>query len=96
MKFTNEGTIAPSASGAPVRYAVVVSCNKCGGTHETGISIILTDGPVVRQSIGAFYRGKSLPKNLGELANNSVTCPNTGRQSAQKNNDQIFLVPPAA
>jgi hypothetical protein len=93
-KFTTEDISDSAAKNTPVRYGVVVSCNKCGGTHDIGISIMLTAGPVVRQSIGALYRGKTLPKNLAELANNSVTCPNTGRQSTQKNNDQIFLVPP--
>jgi hypothetical protein len=93
-KMTVEDTGESAATKAPIRYGVAVSCNKCGGTHEIGISIFMTAGPAVRQSIGAFYRGKALPKNLAELANNSVTCPNTGRQSIQKSSDHIFLVPP--
>jgi hypothetical protein len=83
-----------TAKNGQADYGILVSCNKCGGLHEMGISVVMTDGPVVRQSIGALYREKTLPKNLADLTNNSVTCPTTGRQSIQKNNDQIFLVPP--
>ena len=75
------------------QYAVLVSCNKCGGAHDLGISIVMIDGPVEKQSVGDLYRGKTVPKNLADLSNNSVTCPTTGRQSTQKNNYQIFLVP---
>lgn len=74
-------------------YGVLVSCNKCGGVHEMGFSVVLEDGPFDKQSIGALYKGKTIPKNLADLANNSVSCPKTGRQSTQKNNQQIFLVP---
>jgi hypothetical protein len=58
-----------------------------------GFSVVLEDGPFDKQSIGALYKGKTIPKNLADLANNSVSCPKTGRQSTQKNNQQIFLVP---
>ncbi len=78
-----------------VRYRVVAACNKCGGVHEMGISVVLDDGPVNEQSIGAQYKGKILPKSLAGLTDNSITCPKTGRQSTQKNNDQIFLIPSA-
>lgn len=59
-----------------------------------GISVVIEDGPVAKQSIGAMYNGKPLPKILADLSNHSVTCPQTGRQSTQKNHHQIFLVPP--
>ena len=59
-----------------------------------GISVVLEGGPFVKQSIGALYKEKSVPKNLADLANNSITCPKTGRQSTQKNHQHIFLVPP--
>jgi len=75
-------------------YGVLVACNKCGGVHETGISVVLEDGPFDKQSISGLYKGKPLPKKLADLANNSITCPVTGRQSNQKNSQQIFLVPP--
>ncbi len=58
-----------------------------------GISVVLDDGPFNKQSIGVHYKGKTLPKSLADLTNNSITCLKTGRQSTQKNNEQIFLVP---
>ena len=58
-----------------------------------GISIKMEDGPAAKQSIGELYDGKSLPKNLENLTNTSISCPKTGRQSTQKNHHQIFLVP---
>jgi hypothetical protein len=58
-----------------------------------GIPIVLDDGPLSKRSIGAHYKEKTLPKSLTDLTNNSITCPKTGRQSTQKNNEQIFLVP---
>lgn len=82
------------AKNSQTLYGVLVSCNKCGGVHEMGISVCLEDGPADKQSIGALYNGKTLPKNLADLTNNSVTCPKTGRRSTQKSNQQIFLVPP--
>lgn len=75
------------------QYRVVVSCNKCGGEHELGILVVLDDGPLTKQSIGAWYKGKPLPKSLADLTNQCITCLKTGRQSTQKNNEQIFLVP---
>jgi hypothetical protein len=58
-----------------------------------GISIAMDDGPVNRRSIGDLYDGKALPKSLTDLTSRSITCPKTGKQSIQKDNQQIFLVP---
>jgi hypothetical protein len=58
-----------------------------------GISIILEDGPVKKQSIAAAYRGKDLPPRLATLKQNPIYCPNLGRHYAQRDNKQIFLVP---
>jgi hypothetical protein len=81
----------PNNSAA--RYNIVVLCNKCGRTHEMTASVILKDGPIEKQSIADLYDGKTLPKNLADLTSRSVSCPQTGKQSIQKNNHQIFLVP---
>ena len=75
-------------------YGVCVSCNKCGGIHDLGVFVTLTDGPMVQQSIASLFEGKILPKVLSDLSETSVTCPKTGRQSIQKNSHHIFLVPP--
>lgn len=82
-----------TAKNSQTLYGVLVSCNKCGGVHELGISVLLEDGPAEKKSIAVLYDGKTLPKNLADLTNTSVTCPKTGRQSIQKNTRQIFLVP---
>jgi hypothetical protein len=94
LNRTIRGADHTTAKSSQTLYEVLVSCNKCGDVHEMGISVVVEDGPVDKQSIGALYKGKTLPKNLADLANNSVSCPKTGRQSTQKNHQQIFLVPP--
>ena len=83
-----------TAKNSQTLYGVFVSCNRCSGVHEMGISVALEGGPFVKQSLGALYKEKSVPKNLADLANNTVTCPQTGRQFTQKNHQYIFLVPP--
>ncbi len=85
---------SPSTAQNPTsQYSIVASCNKCAGLHDMGISVTMENGPAGKQSIGDLYDGKSLPKNLANLTQSSVTCPKTGRQSTQRNNHQIFLVP---
>jgi hypothetical protein len=75
------------------QYSVFALCNKCGGTHDMAVSIILKDGPIEKQSIADLYYGKTLPKIFAELTSRSVSCSKTGKQSIQKDNRQIFLVP---
>lgn len=94
LNRTVPGADPSTTKSSQTLYEVLVSCNKCGDVHELGLSVVVEDGPVDKQSIGALYKGKAVPKNLADLANNSVSCPKTGRQSTQKNNQHIFLVPP--
>lgn len=93
LKLAIGEAAASTAHKSTTQYSIVASCNKCAGLHELGISVTLENGPVDKQSIGDLYEGKSLPKNLANLGQNSVTCPKTGRQSTQRDNHQIFLVP---
>jgi len=93
LKFPIEEASPSTARNSAAQYSIVVSCNKCAGVHEMGISVTMENGPANKQSIGDLYDGKSLPKSLANLTQNSVTCPKTGRQSTQRNNHQIFLVP---
>ena len=93
LKLAIQETPPLTAHNSTSQYSIVVSCNKCAGVHEMGISVTMENGPANKQSIGDLYNGKSLPKNLANLTQNSVTCPKTGRQSTQRNNHQIFLVP---
>ena len=94
LKLSIGDAVTSAAKSSSARYEVFVSCNKCAGIHEMGISVVIEDGPIAKKSIGALYDGKPLPKILSDLSNNSITCPQTGRQSTQKNHHQIFLVPP--
>jgi hypothetical protein len=93
LKLAIEEAAASTAHKSTAQYSIVASCNKCAGVHDMGISVTMENGPTSKRSIGELYDGKSLPKSLANLTQNSVTCPKTGRQSTQRNNHQIFLVP---
>ena len=93
LKVTIQGAVPSTTHNSTAQYGIVVACNKCAGLHEMEISVTIEDGPVEKQSVGDLYREKSLPKSLADLTNISVTCPKTGRQSIQKNLEQIYLVP---
>ena len=80
-------------NSASQQYRILAFCNKCGGTHDMGVSVILKDGPIDKQSIGDVYEDRNLPASLAKLSSMSVTCPTTGRGFIQKDNHQIFLVP---
>jgi hypothetical protein len=93
LKLGMEQARSSSAEKAMTRYTVIAFCNKCGGMHDTGVSIMLKDGPAKRQSICEAYKEKSVPQSLANLSNVSITCPTTGRGFTQKDDHQIFLVP---
>jgi hypothetical protein len=93
LKFGIEAAQASAEHNSTAQYSIFASCNKCGGVHETGISITIEDGPVDKQSIGDFFNGKSLPKSLATLSSTVFPCHLTGRQFIQKDTKQIFLVP---
>ena len=80
-------------NSASQQYRILAFCNKCGGTHDMGVSVILKDGPIDKQSIGDVYEDRNLPASLAKLSSMGVTCPTTGRGFIQKDNHQIFLVP---
>jgi hypothetical protein len=82
-----------TTKSSAAEYSIFALCNKCGGTHDMAVSVILKDGPVEKQSIAQVYKDGNLPASLTNLSSQSVTCPATGRRSTQKDNHQIFLVP---
>jgi hypothetical protein len=92
LKLGIEEALASTARNSTAQYSILATCNKCAGVHETGISITMEHGPVDKQSIGDFYTGKSLPKNLASLSSTNLACHLTGRQFIQKDTKQIFLV----
>jgi hypothetical protein len=57
-----------------------------------GIVLRLENGPPARVSIGDAYAGKELPPSLASLSSNMITCPNTGRLTAQRDTHEVFLV----
>jgi hypothetical protein len=93
LKLGIHDSIPSPTKNPAIRYSLFALCNKCGGTHDMAVSVMLNDGPIEKQSIGHVYNGKALPKNLADLTSRGVSCPKTGRQSIQKDKHQIFLVP---
>jgi hypothetical protein len=93
LKLGVQESILPTTEKSAVQYRTLALCNKCGGTHDMAVSLILNNGPVEKQSIGQVYSGKTLPASLAALTSRSISCPRTGRQSIQKDKHQIFLVP---
>jgi len=74
------------------RCSIFVSCNKCDRIHDTGISLLMKDCPVRKQSLANLYKQK-VPKRVKKLSRTIVTCPWTGKRSLQTDNGRIFLVP---
>ena len=74
------------------RCSIFVCCNKCARIHDTGISLLMQDFPVRKQSLADLYKRK-VPKRLRKLSRTIVTCPWTGKRSLQTDNRRIFLVP---
>jgi len=74
-------------------YSVHFFCDECSEVHPIGIDLSIDDGPAEQASIGDTYKGRDLPPDVAMLTNNSTICPNTGRLTAQKDNNQVFLVP---
>ena len=93
LKFDMEEAIPLTTTNSAAQYSTVALCNKCGETHDMAVSVVLKDGPIEKQSIGHAYSDKTLPTNLAALTSRSISCPNTGRQSIQKDKHQIFLAP---
>ena len=93
LKLDIKETMPPTTKNSATQYSIFALCNKCGGTHDMAVSVILKDGPVEKQSVGHVYKDRNLPESLAKLSQMSTTCPATGRGSTQKDNHQIFLVP---
>jgi hypothetical protein len=93
LKLGIKDAIPPTRKSLAAQYSIFALCNKCGGMHDMGATVLLKDGPIKKQSIGQVYKDKNLPEILAKLSSKSVTCPATGRGFTQKDNQQIFLVP---
>jgi hypothetical protein len=58
-----------------------------------GATIYLDKGPVKRESLGNYFKGKKLPSRVAFLQNISIVCPNAKKQINYQDNQEIFLVP---
>jgi len=73
-------------------YSVHFFCNECSQVHPLGIGIEGDFGFDDRASIADVYAGQELPAQIMTLSNNYTTCPQTGKPTQQKDNNQVFLV----
>ncbi len=73
-------------------YRVQFICDECGETHPMLGVFSLDDGPAVKASIGDAYRGRDMPLAIEKLHRKIFTCPTTGRETRQANDNEIFLV----
>ncbi len=73
-------------------YQVQFICEWCGETHPMLGLFILDDGPAAKASIGDAYRGRDMPLAIEKLHRHKFTCPTTGLETRQANDNEIFLV----
>jgi hypothetical protein len=74
-------------------YDIEFFCEECNKNHPAGIKISIRGGLAQKRSIGAFYAAKQLPPKVADIMDSMVLCPKTGKMFAQKDLNQIFLVP---
>ncbi len=73
-------------------YRVQFICDECGETHQfLGLSK-LDEGPATKASIRAAYKGRDVPPAIEKLHRVKITCPTTGLETRQANDNEIFLV----
>ncbi len=73
-------------------YRVQFICDECGEMHPMLGVFNLDDGPAVKASIGDAYRGRDMPLAIEKLHRHKFTCPTTGLETKQANDNEIFLV----
>jgi hypothetical protein len=74
-------------------YDIYLYCNDCNDTHPMGIKFSLKNGPLRKNSVGAWFAGRLLPPKIAKLIEGRVLCPKTGKVFTQEDLNQIFLVP---
>ena len=73
-------------------YQAQYICDECGQTHAIPGLYNLDDGPLTKASICDAYRGRDLPPAIERLHRKKITCPITGQETRQANDNEIFLV----
>ena len=74
-------------------YKVQLICDECGDTHAVLGLFNLDDGPAVKTSICEAYKEGGVPPSIERLHRTKITCPTTGRETRQANDNEILLVP---
>jgi hypothetical protein len=74
-------------------YKVQFICDECGDTHTMLGLYNLDEGPALKASVRAAYKGRDVPPAIENLHRNKITYPTTGRETRQADDGQIFLVP---
>ena len=75
------------------KYRIHMFCNECSDVHPFPIAINLDNGPIKEERVGDVYDGEEVPESIIAMTNNSIRCPNTGKMTTQKDNNQLVLVP---
>ena len=65
LKLEVEEALASTVRNSTAQYGIFVSCNKCAGVHETGISITMEDGPVEKHKYRRLLQWEEPSKNAG-------------------------------
>ena len=55
LKFAIEEAAPSTARNSTAQYSIVVSCNKCAGVHEMGISVTMENGPCQQTRASVNY-----------------------------------------
>ena len=72
---TMGSAVHSTAKNSQTLYAVFVSCNRCSGVDEMGISVALEGGLFVKQSVRALYKEKSVRKTSQTLPTIASPAP---------------------
>ena len=73
-------------------YSVYFFCDECSQPHPFGVGLNLPDPNFDRKTLNDVYSGRDLPPEIALLQNNYTNCPNTGKMTIQRDNNQVFLV----
>ena len=74
-------------------YDLQIHCEACNQTHPKGIKVRIDGGPSRKISVGAYYTGKRLPREVEAFVNSEAFCPNTNTMFKQNDIYKIFLIP---
>src|SRR5262249_37079550 len=68
---------------------IFVCCNKCARIHDTGISLLMKDCPVRKQSLADLYKAK-VPKRVKNSPVLSLRAPGRGSDLSRQTTGEFF------